>query len=220
MKLHYTDASPYVRKVVVSAIEAGLDDEIERIAPGTNVWIGDGDPGVADDNPLGKVPTLINRDGTILIDSTLICEYLASLAPDAGLLPTGGGERWPVLYLQALAQGFLDAVVFRAFETQIRPDRLRWDDWIARQSVKIARTLDRLEAMLGEDKFSDKTVNLGTITLACVLAYMDQRLNDQAWRDGHPGLSEWYDRFSRRESMQATIPPPLPPPHPDPRKAN
>ena len=125
MKLHYTDASPYVRKVVVSAIEAGLDDEIERIAPRASVWVGDGDSGLADDNPLGKVPTLINRDGTILIDSTLICDYLASLAPDAGLLPAGGGERWPVLYLQALAQGFLDAVVFRALETQIRPDQLR-----------------------------------------------------------------------------------------------
>ncbi len=33
MKLYYTGASPYVRKVVVTGIEAGLDDEIERVMP-------------------------------------------------------------------------------------------------------------------------------------------------------------------------------------------
>ena len=36
MKLRYSPTSPYVGKVVVTAIEAGLDDRIERIE--TDVW--------------------------------------------------------------------------------------------------------------------------------------------------------------------------------------
>ena len=57
MKLHHT-ASPYVRKVDVCAIEAGLDDEIERIAPTASVWAGESDPDLIASNPLGKVPAL------------------------------------------------------------------------------------------------------------------------------------------------------------------
>ena len=44
-------------------------------------------------NPLGKMPTLISREGATLIVSTLICEYLTSLAPEAALLPDLGPER-------------------------------------------------------------------------------------------------------------------------------
>jgi len=72
MKLYYSLASPYVRKVVVTAIEAGLDSEIERVAPLGNVWIGDGDAEVSGNNPLGKIPTLITRDGDALVDSTCL----------------------------------------------------------------------------------------------------------------------------------------------------
>ncbi|MDE0727750.1 MAG: glutathione S-transferase N-terminal domain-containing protein [Alphaproteobacteria bacterium] len=111
MKLYFGPASPYVRKVVVTAIEAGLDNEIERVKPIDNVWIGNGDEEVSRNNPLGKMPTLISREGTTLIDSALICEYLTSLAPEAALLPDMGPERWRVLQLQALAQGLMDATV-------------------------------------------------------------------------------------------------------------
>lgn len=212
MKLYYASASPYVRKVVVTAIEAGLDGEIKRITLERRMWTGDGDPAVAEANPVGKVPTLISRDGTTLIDSCLICEYLASLAPDAGLLPDSGPGRWRVLQLQALAQGALDAAVSRFVERQLRPAGLQWSDWLARQSVKLRRTFDRFETMIeaGEIPAAD-AVDLGTITLGCTLAYLDQREGDQSWRKGRTGLSMWYDEFIRRESMRATVPPPLAP---------
>ena len=89
MKLCFGPASPYVRKVVVTAIAAGLDNEIGRVTPINNVWIGNGDEEVSRNNPLGKMPTLISREGATLIVSTLICEYLTSLAPEAALLPEG-----------------------------------------------------------------------------------------------------------------------------------
>lgn len=219
MKLFYSTASPYVRKVLVTGIEAGLDEEVERINPEESVWVGDGDPEVSAENPLGKIPTLITRDGSTLIDSTLICEYLASLSPEAGLLPSAGPERWRVLNLQALAQGVMDAIIFRAFDTLLRPEQFRWDDWAQRQTNKISRAMDRFEAMSATGKLeSDGAVNLGTISLGCVLGYLVDRFNDAAWRDGHPNLSQWYDTFSQRESMLATPPPPLPPAHLDPRR--
>ena len=104
MKLYGADGSPYVRKVLVVAAEAGLEGEIERVMPATSVWVGAGDAGVAIANPIGKVPVLTTRDGDTLIDSTLICEYLASLAPESGLLPINGLERWRMLRGQRFAR--------------------------------------------------------------------------------------------------------------------
>lgn len=216
MKVYGDVISPYVRKAVITAIEAGLDNEVERITPVASVWVGDGDAEVAERNPLGKVPTLVTREDTVLIDSTLICEYLASLAPDVGLLPAAGPEHWRVLHLQALAQGFMDAMVFRLLETQVRPEQYGWDEWIARQSTKIARTMDSLETMQESGELDG--LNLGTITLGCALGYLVQRTGETSWREDHPSLSQWFEIFSQREAMQTTMPTPLPPPHLDPRR--
>ena len=213
LKLHYTAASPYVRKVVVTAIEVGLDGEIERVTPTVSLFDGEGDSGVNADNPLGKVPTLITREGIALVDSSLICEYLSSLAPERGLLPANGDERWEVLSIQALAQGLLDAVVSRALETHIRPDNFSWPGWVERQSVKIERALDAFEQKLSGDAplLASGVVNLGAISLACTLGYMVARLGVKDWRRTHAALSSWVDEFSQRESMLATVPPPIPP---------
>jgi glutathione S-transferase len=70
MKLYYSTTSPYVRKVVVCAIELGLDGEIERIA--TRVSPVDRTSPVIAQNPIGKVPTLIGREGVRLYDSRVI----------------------------------------------------------------------------------------------------------------------------------------------------
>ena len=59
MKLRYSSASPYVRKVTVLAIETGLDGRIEQVP--TDAW--DPSTDLPGDNPLGKVPTLITDDG-------------------------------------------------------------------------------------------------------------------------------------------------------------
>jgi glutathione S-transferase len=207
--------------VVVTAIEADLDSEIERVAPSDSVWIGEGDAGVSDNNPLGKIPTLITREGDALIDSTLICEYLSCLKPETNLLPSEGSPRWRVLNLQAMAQGVMDAVMLRAVETQMRPDNLFWEEGVARQTVKVMRTFRSFDKLIADgqsDVIKDGAVNLGTITLGCILGYLEQRLNDHDWREDNPYLSAWYDNFCNRTSMTVTVPPPLPPAHLDPRK--
>ena len=212
MKLLFGPGSPYVRKVLITAIETDLDDEIERVRPAISVWAKDGDGGVNEANPLGKIPTLITRDGSTLVDSSLICEYLASLVPSAGLLPMHGNARWQVLQLQAMAQGALDVVVSKFVEEHLRPDHLHWTDWVVRQEAKASRTFDHLEKIAQDDCFGGaeiERVNLGTITVGCVLGFLDQRLNDQSWRTNHPALAAWYEDFKQRPSMLSTAPPPL-----------
>jgi len=202
MKLRYSPTSPYVRKVAVTATEAGLDNCIERIE--TNVW----DPAtdIAEDNPLGKVPALTVEDGTVLCDSPLICEYLDSLNQGQKLIPAEGPARWQVLNLEALGDGIMDSAVAQVIENRMRPEEARWAGWIERQKGKIGRALDALEAKAAGSGL-DGPVTLGSIAVGCALGYLDLRFPEDDWRAGHPKLAAWYEGFSQRPSMQASEPP-------------
>jgi glutathione S-transferase len=109
MKLRYTPPSPFVRKVLVLAIEAGLRERIELVP--TKPW----DPGtdLPLDNPLGKVPALVTDEAGVLYDSRVICEYLDLLHDGSPFFPSSGARRWRVLRRQALADGIMDAAVLR-----------------------------------------------------------------------------------------------------------
>ncbi|MFT5390612.1 MAG: glutathione S-transferase [Gammaproteobacteria bacterium] len=163
----------------------------------------------------------MTRKGLSITDSSLIYEYLSSLAPNKGLVPLNGQRRWETLGCQALAHGLLNAIITTAAETQIRPDQHFWPGVIERQTVKIERTLDAFEQKISAGHapvLAEDAVNLGAITLACTLGYLAQRLRIEQWREHRPGLSVCYDGFSARASMIATKPAPIPSPHLDPHK--
>ncbi|MDZ7956633.1 MAG: hypothetical protein RMY34_01790 [Aulosira sp. DedQUE10] len=42
--------------------------------------------------------------------------------------------------------------------------------------------------------------------LGCTLGIMEARLTQFQWRQKHLRLANWYDEFSSRSSMQATVP--------------
>ena len=88
MKLYHSTTSPYVRKVMVAAIELGLADRIETVAAKVSPIVRTA-PVIAD-NPLGKLPTLITDDGMVLFDSRVILEYLDGLAGGGRLIPAAG----------------------------------------------------------------------------------------------------------------------------------
>jgi len=198
MKLYYSLASPYVRKVRMTALELGLDDRLELVL--TDAWTVT--EGLPQDNPLCKVPTLVLDDGTPLFDSPVICEYLNSLAGGT-LFPPDGPDRWTALRLQALADGLCDAAIARRLET-LRPESLRAATWIARQQAAMVRALDALEGRIEE---LSGAVTIGTLAVATVLGYLDLRFAEDQWRVGRPRLAAWFVEAGRRPSFEVTRPP-------------
>lgn len=198
MKLRFSPTSPFVRKVTVTLHETGQADGVELIV--TNVW----DPAtdIAGDNPVGKVPALIADDGTVYVESDMICAYLDSLHDGPKLIPAEGPARWRVLRLQALADGILDSAVDRVKETR-RPEDKQWDGMHQRRRVGTERTLDLLESEAGA---LGGGADAGTIALGCALGYLDLRFPDEAWRGGRPRLAAWHETFSARPSMRASEP--------------
>ena len=197
MKLHYSPSSPFVRKVLVCAHERGLADRIELTSHAT---MANGE--LRADNPLEKVPALVLDDGTALYDSLVIAAFLAGLGEGPELIPEDAVARIAVLRRHALANGVMDAAVARVTETR-RPEDKIWPGFLDRQKGKIARAVDALESEAG---VMGDTVDLSTISAACALGYVDFRMGDLDWRDGHPGLATWYDAFARRPSMVGTRP--------------
>lgn len=196
LKLWYSPASPFVRKVMVFAHETGQADSISLVSG--DVW--SPDTAIGKDNPLGKVPALVTPDG-VFAGSYLCCEYLDSLHAGARLIPAEPRERWPVLQLHAFADGIIDAAVATVIEQLRRPKELVYQGTIDRQSAKINRTLDKIATMV-----PTQATNIATITLGCALGYLDFRMPQLQWRDGRDALKQWYEPFSARKSMQSTVP--------------
>jgi glutathione S-transferase len=196
LKLWYSPASPFVRKVLVFAHEAGLADSITLVRG--DVWAPDAE--INKDNPLGKVPALVTPDG-VFAGSYLCCEYLDSLHGGARLIPSEPRERWPALRLHAFADGVIEAAVAIIIETLRRPKELVYQGTVDRQTGKINRTLDQIASMP-----LTQAPGIATITLGCALGYLDFRLPQLAWREGRGALAQWYEPFSARKSMQATVP--------------
>ena len=196
MKLAFSPASPYVRKVTACAIKRGLDKQVERAKIGTT------DPELLKYNALSKVPTLILDDGTTLFDSPVICEYLDSVGSAPKLFPAAGPARWKALTQEALADGILDATQPRRREIALPQDEGR-KGYISLQQGKVARALDEFEKQADSLGSLD---TIGEITIGCALGYLDFRYANEPWRPGHPKLDAWYAKVAKLPPLAETMP--------------
>jgi glutathione S-transferase len=200
MRLFYSPASPYVRKVMVVLHETGQVGDVTLVpAGGTPV-----DPATMPVaiNPMGKIPTLERPDGPALYDSRVICRYLndragAALYPDAPRL-------WETLTLEATGDGILDAAILMIYESRTRPEEHRVPAWVEGQWAKIARALDVLNARW--ISHLNGPLDIGQIAVGAALGYLDLRLDARNWRMGRPELAAWAEGFGQRDSMIATTP--------------
>ena len=201
MKLYVSPTSPFGRKPAIIIAELGLEARV-RQEPATVSPVSRNDE-IARDNPLGKIPTLVLDDGSALFDSAVICEYLDSLSGEPRFFPASGPARWSALKRQALADGLMDAAVLLRYEQALRPEPLRWVDWMAGQQAKVMGALDALEAEAGgwRDRF-----DIGHIATACASGYLDLRFGNLQWRTGRPNLAAWFAEVSKRPSLISTFP--------------
>ena len=198
MKLFYSEASPYSRKVRLTVLEKGLQEQVETILCNPFVDV----TALKAVNPLGKVPALVLDDGDVLYDSPVICAWLDSQSAINPLIPEAGKAHWRVRRCEALADGILDAAYNVVMERR-RPDGERSADWIQRWTGEITHALTAVEAEV--DDLGDR-VTLAHLAVASALGYLAFRLHGLDWRSSCPAATAWYDVFRMRTSMRETQP--------------
>ena len=101
MKLIGSYTSPFVRKISVILLEKAIPFEFVNEFPyhETN--------GVAQYNPLGKVPALVTDDGDCWYDSPIIAQYLELLGIAPAMLPAEPKAALKLRQIEALADGVM-----------------------------------------------------------------------------------------------------------------
>jgi glutathione S-transferase len=197
MKLLYQTHSPYARKALVFAHEAGLAPRIEVVHHETSPTRRNEHVFAA--NPLGKVPVLIRPGQPPIFDSDVICAYLDTLHSGRKLIPPEGEARWHALRLQAVAQGLAEAGIQLRWETVRRPEALRYAPLREGYTRKLIASFDWLERELD----TRSPPHVGHVALATCLDWLEFR-GLPGFRDCRPRLAAWFDEFARRPSMRAT----------------
>ncbi|MEQ8690975.1 MAG: glutathione S-transferase family protein [Pseudomonadales bacterium] len=214
MKLFYSPFHTFIHKVLVTAHEAGVWDQITFVPtyPYKNT---DGEDqgdrySIAALNPLDKVPTLALDSGQVLYGSQSVVECLDSMGTTGQrLYPPEGPERWDALARLALGDTIFETTVMMVMEGWQPEEQRRIEvfEWIW---PKIIRGLDSLEnsCRKGFARF-----DIGQASMLHAISYMDFRVNFYDAKDPlypefdcfdkRPHLRAWWDEAIQRPSVKA-----------------
>jgi len=136
--------SPYVRRVAISLKLMGIPFEHRSMSVFRNF------DGFREVNPVVKAPTLVTDDGTVLMDSTLMLDYLEGLvAPEKRLMPLAGKPRLEALRLTGLALAACDKGVTLLYERERRPAEKFHEPWYERSLGQALAAYAALEDAAG-----------------------------------------------------------------------
>lgn len=200
MKLIGSYTSPFVRKISIILLEKGLTFEFVNEQPYSE------DNGVAQYNPLGKVPALVTDEGECWFNSPIIADYIELLDIAPAMLPQDAKAALKIRQLEALADGIMDAALVSVRE-QARPAQQQSETELLRQREKINRGLDAFETLVAEGTLKASELNLATVAVACAIGYLNFRRVAPGWCVDRPNLVALVENLFQRESFARTEPP-------------
>ena len=190
--LYNGPTSPFGRKVkIVSLVhEINLEEKI------INVYEADF---IDKHNPLRKIPTLVTNQLSIT-DSDNICLYLDSISKKETLFPKK--NYWEIMNITSIANGLMESVLERRMET-IRSENEKSKSFINKQEIRIERTIKWIENSW--NNYNNDYLTMDQIAIACALDYTIFRFNNR-WKSENRKLNEWFEKFIKKDFMQATKP--------------
>jgi len=184
MKLIGMLDSPYVRRVAISMRLLGLPFEHAAIS----VFRGYAE--FRQINPVVKAPTLICDDGTVLMDSTLMLEYLEALSAPRSLMPREPVALARELRLVGLALAACEKSAQIVYERALRPVEKRHAPWVERVTEQLLAAYAALEAELAARPLNATEAGLGqaSLTAAVSWTFTQTVLAEQVPAAGFPHL--------------------------------
>ncbi|MEM9152008.1 MAG: glutathione S-transferase N-terminal domain-containing protein [Cyanobacteria bacterium P01_F01_bin.3] len=197
--------SPYVRRVAIALHHFGIPFEHLSLSVFRNV------DEFTQINPLVKAPTLVCDDGEVLMDSTLILNYIEWLAdPGKSLMPQAIADYQRALQIIGLALNACDKSVQIVYERDLRPVDKQHQPWRDRIESQVLAAYDLLEPYAADT--SDWLVNhqftVADITLGVAWQFTQHVIADVVAADRYPAISTL---SSRAEALSEFLATPLEP---------
>lgn len=200
MKLIGMLDSPYVRRVAISAKRLGIALEHESVSVFRHF------EQFQQINPVVKAPTLVLDDGEVLMDSTLIIDYLEALAePGRSLMPKGIEQRVRSLRLIGLALAACEKSVQLYYERNLRPAEIQYEPWVERVEGQLAAAYAALERELEKHPLkTDGSIDQDGLTLAVAWSFTNLVVPDQVAGAQCPRITAFTEYAEGLEAFVST----------------
>jgi glutathione S-transferase len=193
--------SPYVRRVAISLRLMGLPFHHESVSVFRDY------DAFAAINPVVKAPTLVTDAGVVLMDSTLILEYLERLAPAGRTLnPADLEDHARAQRIIGLALAACEKTVQLVYEFNLRPQDKQHAPWVDRVRGQLAQAYRLLEAeVAGEGAWLfGPGPSQADLTTAVVWSFTAFALPGAVEADEHPALADLARRAEATPAFLAT----------------
>ncbi len=225
LELYHTATSTCSQKVRMTLAEKG----VEFVSRNVNLRLNENlTPEYLKLNPNGVVPTLVH-DGNVILDSSVICEYLDEVFPQPRLGPDDAVGRahlrkWlrfleevptaairvPTFHMALKPFAGVDQETYRTERADIRPLRKHFyrkmksggfsQDEIEASLDQLDLTLRRMEDALAKGPWlMGQQFSLADIVVIPTIDRLDDLGMAGMWR-GYPGVTAWYARIKARPS--------------------
>jgi glutathione S-transferase len=198
IKLHYAPGTISIA-VAIALEEAGLPYDAIKVDFASAAQT---KPDYLAINPKGRVPALETAQGGILTETGALLDYIATLAPDAGLVsddPTTAAHMRSVMY-------YLASTMHVAHAHKMRGNRwadlqVSFDDMQAKvpETVAACATFVEAECLRG-DYVTGDALSLADPYLYMVCSWME---GDGVPRAGFPKIDAFLTRMETRASVKA-----------------
>lgn len=203
--LHGPAFSTYVRTVMITLIEKGVDYDLQEF----NFLEGWPD-GYDKLHPFMKVPAF-EHDGLNLYETPAIMVYVNAAFDGPALLPDQPAMRAKSMQTVNVIDNYAyDALITRTFIPRAVVPMLGGttdESVIDGAKDNGVRSVAVLNGMLsGQEWFSGTNVGLADFHVVPVIHYASQIPEGQALLANAPALAAWMDRMNARDSVSSTIP--------------
>ena len=199
--------SPFVRRVAITMQVLGIDYQYRPLS------IFESFEEFRSVHPLVKAPTLVCDDGEMLVDSTLIIDYLELLVgPEKSLMPKDASARRTALQQIGEALVAMEKVIQLVDEKTQRPADVQHEPWINRLEQQVISAAGLMEASVedaiesGNDWLAGTDPMQADITTAVAWDFIRRMASSTVRSANHPYLIEYSERAEALPAFLACPP--------------
>ncbi len=199
--------SPFVRRVAITMQVLGIDYQYRPLS------IFESFEEFRSVHPLVKAPTLVCDDGEMLVDSTLIIDYLELLVgPEKSLMPNDASARRTALQQIGEALVAMEKVIQLVDEKTQRPADVQHEPWINRLEQQVISAAGLMEASVeaaiesGNDWLAGTDPMQADITTAVAWDFIRRVASSTIRSANHPYLIEYSERAEALPAFLACPP--------------